>query len=171
MTDTPFFHLLCREAWTVASALKKDLRDSRNCSCNMSQYNLQNLWCNCFYYLEVRSLETYHLVKILIDKCFRSSLDHVQAGPTKGWGYSTVLIAFYSSESVLQWPMSQFTLVLSKWGDAGALNESQVIMNKQSYCGDLPSGAIEIAAVERDQFHSVEGVKSGPCMVCALLGT
>lgn len=53
----------------------------------------------------------------------------------------------------------------------GALNESQVIMNKQSYCGDLPSGAIEIAAVERDLFHFVKGVKSRPCMVCALLGT
>lgn len=44
-------------------------------------------------------------------------------------------------------------------------------MNKQSYCADLPSGAIEIAAVKRDLFHSVEGVKSRACMVCALLGT
>lgn len=144
MTDTCFFHLFCTEAWTVAFALNKDLRDSRNCSYNMSQYNLQNLWCNCFYSLEVRCLETNHLVKTPIDKCFGNSLDCVQAVPTKGWGYSTVLITFYSSESILQWSMSQFTLVLSKWSGADTLNESQVIMNKQSYCEDLPSGVTEM---------------------------
>lgn len=109
-----------------------------------SQYNLQNLWCNCFYSLEVRCLETNHLVKTPIDKCFGNSLDCVQAVPTKGWGYSTVLITFYSSESILQWSMSQFTLVLSKWSGADTLNESQVIMNKQSYCEDLPSGVTEM---------------------------
>lgn len=118
----------------------EDLRDSRNCSCNMNQYNLQNLWCSCFYNLEVRCLETYHLVKTPLT----NSLDHVQAVPTKEWGYSTVLAAFYSSESISQWPMSQFTLVLFKWGDADALNESQVIMNKQSCCAGLPSGAVEM---------------------------
>lgn len=144
MTNTRFFHLSCTKAWTVASALKKDLRDSRNSSCNMSQYSLQNLWCNCFYNLEVRCLDTYHLVKTPIDKGFRKSLDYVRAVPTKGSEYSTVLTTFYSSESILQWPMPQFTLALSRWDDADALNESQVIMNKQSYCADLPSGAIEM---------------------------
>lgn len=77
-----------------------------------------------------------------IDKCFRNSLDHVQGVLTKQWGYSTVLTIFCSSESILQWPVLQFTVVLSKQGDVDALNESQVIMNKQAYCADLPSCAI-----------------------------
>lgn len=84
------------------------------------------------------------LVERPIDKCFRNSLDHVQAVPTKGWGYSTFVTTFYSSEIILQWSMLQFTLVPSKRGDADAHNESKVIMNQQSYCADLPSGAIEM---------------------------
>lgn len=58
-------------------------------------------------------METYNLVKTPIeDKCFKYSLDFLQAVPDKGWGELIVLVTLHSSESILKWSLSQFTLVV-----------------------------------------------------------
>lgn len=78
---------------------------------------------------------------------------------------------FCSSERSLQWFVPQFSLGVTKYYVAKALNESQVIMSEQDSVAVTMLKCTKIMAFEWDLFHSVIGVKSRPCITLLLLGT